>query len=166
MTDKCQALYQMRLILSVISAAALLVLPFMSAHAGETREPYGIGLEGFAYPYPVNMLPLVNDGEQVRMAYMDVAPAQPNGRTVVLLHGRNFPASYWAPIIKTLNQVGYRVVGFDPDDLRKFRRYIAEPYGMVLVTGPTGSGKTTTLYAAVSEIRTEEDKIITIEDPV
>ncbi len=58
------------------------------------------------------------------------------------------------------------VVGFDPDDLKKFRRYIAEPYGMVLVTGPTGSGKTTTLYAAVSEIRTEEDKIITIEDPV
>jgi type II secretory ATPase GspE/PulE/Tfp pilus assembly ATPase PilB-like protein len=58
------------------------------------------------------------------------------------------------------------VVGFDPDDLRKFRRYIAEPYGMVLVTGPTGSGKTTTLYAAISEIRTEEDKIITIEDPV
>src|SRR6202162_3852894 len=46
------------------------------------------------------------------------------------------------------------VVGFDPDDLRKFRRYIAEPYGMVLVTGPTGSGKTTTLYAAGSEIRT------------
>ena len=44
------------------------------------------------------------------------------------------------------------VVGFDEDDLRKFRRYIAEPYGMVLVTGPTGSGKTTTLYAAVNEI--------------
>jgi len=58
------------------------------------------------------------------------------------------------------------VVGFDEDDLRKFRRYIKEPYGMVLVTGPTGSGKTTTLYAAVNEIKTEEDKIITIEDPV
>ena len=58
------------------------------------------------------------------------------------------------------------VVGFGEDDLRKFRRYIAEPYGMVLVTGPTGSGKTTTLYAAVNEIKTEEDKIITIEDPV
>jgi type IV pilus assembly protein PilB len=58
------------------------------------------------------------------------------------------------------------VVGFDEDDLRKFRRYISEPYGMVLVTGPTGSGKTTTLYAAMSEIRTDEDKIITIEDPV
>jgi type IV pilus assembly protein PilB len=58
------------------------------------------------------------------------------------------------------------VVGFDEDDLRGFRRYIAEPYGMVLVTGPTGSGKTTTLYAALNEIRNEEDKIITIEDPV
>jgi type II secretory ATPase GspE/PulE/Tfp pilus assembly ATPase PilB-like protein len=58
------------------------------------------------------------------------------------------------------------VVGFDPEDLRKFRRYIKEPYGMVLVTGPTGSGKTTTLYAAVNEIKTDEDKIITIEDPV
>ena len=52
------------------------------------------------------------------------------------------------------------VVGFDPEDLRKFRRYIKEPYGMVLVTGPTGSGKTTTLYAAVNEIKTDEDKIM------
>jgi type IV pilus assembly protein PilB len=58
------------------------------------------------------------------------------------------------------------VVGFDEMDLRRFRRYIKEPYGMVLVTGPTGSGKTTTLYAAVNEIKTDEDKIITIEDPV
>jgi type IV pilus assembly protein PilB len=58
------------------------------------------------------------------------------------------------------------VVGFGEADLVKFRRYIQEPYGMVLVTGPTGSGKTTTLYAAVSEIKNDEDKIITIEDPV
>ncbi len=58
------------------------------------------------------------------------------------------------------------VVGFDEEDLKRFRRYIKEPYGMVLVTGPTGSGKTTTLYAAVNEIKTDEDKIITIEDPV
>ncbi len=58
------------------------------------------------------------------------------------------------------------VVGFSENDLVKFRRYIAEPYGMVLVTGPTGSGKTTTLYAALSEIKNDEDKIITIEDPV
>ena len=58
------------------------------------------------------------------------------------------------------------VVGFSEGDLKKFRRYISEPYGMVLVTGPTGSGKTTTLYGAIVEIKNEEDKIITIEDPV
>ena len=58
------------------------------------------------------------------------------------------------------------VVGFDGPDKVRFRRYIQEPYGMVLVTGPTGSGKTTTLYAAINEIKNDEDKIITIEDPV
>ncbi|MEN6537486.1 MAG: GspE/PulE family protein [Bryobacteraceae bacterium] len=58
------------------------------------------------------------------------------------------------------------VVGFSETDLTQFRRYIKEPYGMVLVTGPTGSGKTTTLYAALSEIKNDEDKLITIEDPV
>ncbi|PYQ55021.1 MAG: pilus assembly protein PilB [Acidobacteria bacterium] len=58
------------------------------------------------------------------------------------------------------------VLGFDDKELARFRRFIREPYGMVLVTGPTGSGKTTTLYAALSEIKSEEDKIITIEDPV
>ncbi len=58
------------------------------------------------------------------------------------------------------------VVGFSADETRRFRRYIREPYGMVLVTGPTGSGKTTTLYAAINEIKSDEDKIVTIEDPV
>ncbi len=58
------------------------------------------------------------------------------------------------------------ILGFPDDELRRFRKYIREPYGMVLVTGPTGSGKTTTLYAALSEIKTVEDKIVTIEDPV
>jgi type IV pilus assembly protein PilB len=58
------------------------------------------------------------------------------------------------------------VVGFSADETKSFRRYIREPYGMVLVTGPTGSGKTTTLYAAINEIKSDEDKIVTIEDPV
>ncbi len=58
------------------------------------------------------------------------------------------------------------ILGFPEQELRRFRKYITEPYGMVLVTGPTGSGKTTTLYAALSEIKTVEDKIVTIEDPV
>jgi len=58
------------------------------------------------------------------------------------------------------------VVGFSAEELHRFRRYIHEPYGMVLVTGPTGSGKTTTLYAAINEIKSDEDKFVTIEDPV
>jgi type IV pilus assembly protein PilB len=58
------------------------------------------------------------------------------------------------------------ILGFPEEELRRFRKYIREPYGMVLVTGPTGSGKTTTLYAALSEIKSIEDKIVTIEDPV
>ena len=90
--------------------AALLALSLAPVQAAEPREPYGIGLEGFPYPYPVNLLPLVNDGEQLRMAYMDIAPSQPNGRVVMLLHGRNFPSSYWAPEIKVLNEAGYRVL--------------------------------------------------------
>jgi pimeloyl-ACP methyl ester carboxylesterase len=104
--------HSMRRIFFHLISVALLVLPSIPGHGAEPaqREPYGIGLEGFAYPYPVSMLPLVNDGEQVRMAYMDAASAQPNGRTVVLLHGRNFPSSYWAPVIRTLTDAGYRVV--------------------------------------------------------
>jgi len=58
------------------------------------------------------------------------------------------------------------VLGFDAETKKKLRKFIREPYGMVLVTGPTGSGKTTTLYACLSEIQTVEDKIVTIEDPV
>jgi type IV pilus assembly protein PilB len=67
---------------------------------------------------------------------------------------------------KQFSSLRLDVLGFDEKELARFRRFIREPYGMVLVTGPTGSGKTTTLYAALSEIRTEEDKILTIEDPV
>jgi len=69
-------------------------------------------------------------------------------------------------INESFKELNLDVVGFDPHDLKKFRKFIAEPYGMVLVTGPTGSGKTTTLYAALNEIKNDEDKIITIEDPV
>jgi len=65
-----------------------------------------------------------------------------------------------------VNSLRLESLGFDENDLRRFRKGIREPYGMVLVTGPTGSGKTTTLYAAITEINTGEDKLITIEDPV
>ena len=69
-------------------------------------------------------------------------------------------------ISEQFRELNLDILGFPESELKRFRKYIAEPYGMVLVTGPTGSGKTTTLYAALAEIKSPEDKIITIEDPV
>lgn len=69
-------------------------------------------------------------------------------------------------INESFRELNLDVVGFAAHDIKKFRKFISEPYGMVLVTGPTGSGKTTTLYGALNEIKNDEDKIITIEDPV
>jgi type IV pilus assembly protein PilB len=69
-------------------------------------------------------------------------------------------------ITQAIRELRLDVLGFSDEILKKFRKYIAQPYGMVLVTGPTGSGKTTSLYAALTEIRSPEDKIVTIEDPV
>ncbi len=69
-------------------------------------------------------------------------------------------------ITQAIRELRLDVLGFSDEILRKFRKYIAQPYGMVLVTGPTGSGKTTSLYAALTEIKSPEDKIVTIEDPV
>ncbi len=69
-------------------------------------------------------------------------------------------------IMLDLKSLSLDLLGFDRELINAFRKKIREPYGMVLVTGPTGSGKTTTLYAAITEINTGEDKIVTIEDPV
>ncbi|OSI30141.1 alpha/beta fold hydrolase [Bradyrhizobium canariense] len=114
-------------LLPAVLCTALLAAP-LTSHAADTapREPYGIALEGFAYPYPVHLLPLINDSEQLSMAYMDVPPAQPNGRTVVLLHGRNFPSSYWAPVIKMLSEAGFRVVVPDQIGFGKSSKPIGE----------------------------------------
>ncbi|MBW6512128.1 MAG: Flp pilus assembly complex ATPase component TadA [Desulfuromonadaceae bacterium] len=69
-------------------------------------------------------------------------------------------------IASDLKGLTLEVLGFPERELKRFRRLIREPYGMILVTGPTGSGKTTSLYAALSEIKSDQEKIITIEDPV
>jgi proline iminopeptidase len=116
-----------RLVLGAL-CAALLAVSSTALHAVETpaREPYGINLEGFPYPYPVSLMPLDDDGEELRMAYMDVAPAKPNGRTAVLLHGRNFPSSYWAPVITTLTDAGYRVVVPDQIGFGKSSKPVGE----------------------------------------
>lgn len=77
-------------------------------------EAMGIALEGFPYPYSVHFMPLRLEGEDLRLAYMDVPPAgSSTGRTVVLLHGRNVPSSYGEPTINALAGAGYRVVALD-----------------------------------------------------
>jgi hypothetical protein len=78
-------------------------------------EPLGASMEGWPYPYPVQMFQFELEGRLVRMAYMDVKPAQPNGRTVVLLHGKNFGGDYWAGTIRALSDKGYRVI--TPDQI-------------------------------------------------
>src|SRR3989441_11204848 len=119
------------------------------------------------------------------MSELDIAERRvpQDGRFRIMIRGRKIdfrvsimPSIYGENVVirildkeqinESFRDLNLDVVGFAQGDLKKFRKYISEPYGMVLVTGPTGSGKTTTLYAALNEIKNEEDKIITIEDPV
>ena len=76
-------------------------------------EPLGAAMEGWAYPYPVQMLQFEHEGRLLRMAYMDVQPAQPNGQTVILFHGKNFGSDYWANTLQALSAQGYRVIAPD-----------------------------------------------------
>ena len=76
-------------------------------------EPLGAAMEGWAYPYPVQTLQFEQDGRLMRMAYMDVKPAQPNGKAVVLFHGKNFGADYWENSLRALSAQGYRVIAPD-----------------------------------------------------
>ncbi len=71
-----------------------------------------------------------------------------------------------AQLTAELQELKLERLGFPALDLARFRRHTAKPYGLILVTGPTGSGKTTTLYAALTEIHTGQDKVVTIEDPI
>jgi pimeloyl-ACP methyl ester carboxylesterase len=95
-----------------LACAAFLFSPFLAVHAAD--EPaYGPELEGFEYPYPVQRFAFTSQGVKLQMAYMDVKPAKPNGRTVVLMHGKNFCGATWAGTIKELSSAGYRVVAPD-----------------------------------------------------
>jgi type II secretory ATPase GspE/PulE/Tfp pilus assembly ATPase PilB-like protein len=112
----------------------------------EKRVPqdgrFKLRMKGRTIDFRVSVMPTVH-GEDVVIRILDKESANKEFRTLNL-----------------------EVLGFDEDTKKKLRKFIREPYGMVLVTGPTGSGKTTTLYACLSEIVSVEDKIVTIEDPV
>jgi pimeloyl-ACP methyl ester carboxylesterase len=102
-----------------LTTALLLAGGSLLAHAQEApptyarAEPLGVAMENWPYPYPVQMLQFELDGRPVRMAYMDVKPEMPNGQTLVLLHGKNFGADYWANTLKAMSGYGYRVIAPD-----------------------------------------------------
>ncbi|WOJ90809.1 alpha/beta hydrolase [Methylocapsa polymorpha] len=79
----------------------------------EAGAVYGPELEGFDYPFPVKLFDFASQRQSLHMAYMEVAPAKPNGRTVVLLHGKNFCAATWEATIKALSEAGYRAIAPD-----------------------------------------------------
>ncbi|KAF1719302.1 alpha/beta fold hydrolase [Pseudoxanthomonas wuyuanensis] len=81
--------------------------------ATAAQPTYGPQLEGFDYPHPVQRFAFESQGQPLSMAYLDVAPKDPNGRTVVLLHGKNFCAATWESAITALNEAGYRVIAPD-----------------------------------------------------
>ena len=83
------------------------------SHSYAGAEPLGVAMEGWVYPYPTQMMQFKEHGRILRMTYMDVQPAHPNGRTVVLLHGKNFGSDYWAQTIRALSERGYRVIAPD-----------------------------------------------------
>jgi pimeloyl-ACP methyl ester carboxylesterase len=96
----------------LIAAAALLMAALWPALAQE-RPSFGPELEGFDYPYPVKRHDFVSQGEKLSTAYLDVAPEKPNGRTVVLLHGKNFCAATFEDQIRVLTAAGFRVIAVD-----------------------------------------------------
>jgi pimeloyl-ACP methyl ester carboxylesterase len=87
------------------------LLPLPASAAADELQPLSISMEGYDYPYPVHFLPLNIEGQDLKMAYMDVPPAgTSNGKAVLLLHGKNFFGAYWKDTISVLAQQGYRVI--------------------------------------------------------
>jgi pimeloyl-ACP methyl ester carboxylesterase len=99
----------------------LFALILISGNSFAQPDTISINLDNVAYPYPVKFLHLKQEGQDIKMAYMDVKPANPNGRSVILFHGKNFGGYYWTSVIKTLTDKGFRVivpdqVGFGKSD--------------------------------------------------
>ena len=99
--------------LLVCACSAGILVGSLAAACAEDHNAYGPELEGFAYPYDVQRFSFKSQRQDVGMAYMDVKPASPNGRTVVLLHGANFCAATWGDTIAALREAGYRVIALD-----------------------------------------------------
>ncbi|MDO7852526.1 alpha/beta fold hydrolase [Hymenobacter convexus] len=160
-----------------------LLLPLLLAatHAQAQTAPLNAILDGYEYPFPVKMLPLKIEGQALRMAYMDVVPtAKANGRTVVLLHGKNFFGAYWRETIRTLAAAGFRVVvpdqiGFGKSNkadihysfhqLARNTRQLLDTLGVkkAVVVGHSMGGMLATRFALMYPETTEK---LVLENPI
>lgn len=161
----------------------LLLLPLLLATTAAPAQttPINATLDGYEYPFPVRYLPLKLEGQALRMAYMDVPPtARANGRTVVLLHGKNFFGAYWRETIKTLTAAGFRVVvpdqlGFGKSDkpdihysfhqLARNTRHLLDTLGVkqAVIVGHSMGGMLATRFALMYPEATEK---LVLENPI
>jgi pimeloyl-ACP methyl ester carboxylesterase len=155
----------------------LLTVSLLNASAQDTLS---ITLENVKYPYPVKFLPLKADGQDIRMAYMDVNPANANGKTVMLFHGKNFGGYYWTNVIRALSAKGYRVIvpdqiGFGKSSkafihysfhlLARFNKQLLDTLGIPTVTllGHSMGGMLATRFTLMYPDRVSK---LILEDPI
>jgi len=110
-----------------------------SSNPSDEFPPFGPELEGFPYPWPVQRYEFASQGELLQMAYMDVHPATPNGRVVVLFHGKNFVAATWQTTITVLSEAGYRVIAPDQIGFGKSTKPLHYQYTFQQLAGNTQS---------------------------
>ncbi|UPT71552.1 MAG: alpha/beta hydrolase [Flavobacterium sp. JAD_PAG50586_2] len=93
----------------------LIILTLITTMSFSQQKPVPLDkdLSTVTYPFEVKFITFPSQGQELKMAYMDVAPAKPNGKTIVLLHGKNFNAAYWEQTIRELNKNGFRVIAPD-----------------------------------------------------
>ena len=114
----------------------LQIVAFGFAAKAQVRE-LGLELQNFAYPFPVHYLPLTLQKQHLRMAYMDVKPSKPNGKTVLLLHGKNFSGAYWDSTALVLSQNGFRVIMPDQIGFGKSSKPLTFQYSFHLLAQTT-----------------------------
>jgi pimeloyl-ACP methyl ester carboxylesterase len=108
-----RSLLSLAVLAPVLFGGAIAAGPALAQDAAVDRPSYGARLEGFEYPFKTEMFNVASQGQALEMAFMDIAAKTPNGRTVVLLHGKNFCGATWEGQINSLTQAGYRVIAPD-----------------------------------------------------
>ncbi|WP_207429273.1 alpha/beta fold hydrolase [Pedobacter sp. SYSU D00535] len=153
---------------------------FICVVASAQPDTLSISLESVKYAYPVKYLNVASEGQDLRMAYMDVRASRPNGKTVMLFHGKNFAGYYWTEVIKALNREGYRVVvpdqiGFGKSSkpyihysfhlLSRFNKQLLDTLRIqkVAILGHSMGGMLATRFALMYPDRTEK---LLLENPI